>query len=58
MDNEIVIVGENMMVGLKWTMLSNSKNIVMEWMSPSFHPIVVNNIMYLLNGKLGCPENK
>jgi hypothetical protein len=46
MDNEIVIVRENVMMGPKWflffffiksfswTMLSNSKNIIVEWMSP------------------------
>jgi hypothetical protein len=71
MDNEIVIIGENMMMGPKWlnyffkksfswTMLNNSKNIVMEWESPPppTHPIVVNNIVYLLCGKLGYFENK
>ncbi len=44
-----------------WTMLSNKKKIVMEWMStppPPPQPIVVNNIIYLLCGKLGWLENK
>ncbi len=29
-----------------WTILNNSRDIVMEWMSPP-HPIVVNNILYI-----------
>jgi hypothetical protein len=39
-------------------MLNNSRNIIMEWMSPPTFPIVVNNIIYLFHGKLGCLENK
>jgi hypothetical protein len=70
MDNEIVIVGENMMIWPKWYLnfclknrfheqrWENSRNIVMEWVSPPTFSIVVNNIIYLLHEKLGCLENK
>jgi hypothetical protein len=41
-------------------MLNNLRNIVMGWMYPPPLPpqIVINNIIYLLSGKLECFENK
>ncbi len=57
-----------LMKSFSWTMLSNSRNIIMEWVSGGGGgggrpaggggPIVVNNIIYLLCTKLGCLENK
>jgi hypothetical protein len=46
------------MKSFSWTMLNNSRDIIMEWVSPTPYPIVVNNIIYLLCEKLECFENK
>jgi hypothetical protein len=34
------------------------KKKIMKWMSNTPQPIVVDNIIYLFHGKLGCFENK